>query len=141
MARGAAIVIGGAVAKGAFAAGALSELTGHLHAEGTPIRAVVGTWLDVLDALQAAGTLTTAAREEVIRGLYPHRDPGTFRRLALVEIRPAAPLPGNPFTGFVRKGLRREYVALGRAAAQAAGAALANASLNPGGVRVTLRAP
>ena len=55
MARGAAIVIGGAVAKGAFAAGALAELTMKLGEKGVPIRRLVGTSSGALNATMLAG--------------------------------------------------------------------------------------
>lgn len=55
MGRGAAIVIGGAVAKGAFAAGALAVLTEKLSEEGTPIRRLVGTSSGALNATMIAG--------------------------------------------------------------------------------------
>jgi predicted acylesterase/phospholipase RssA len=54
MGRGAAIVIGGAVAKGAFAAGALAVLTEKLTAKGTPIRRLVGTSSGALNATMLA---------------------------------------------------------------------------------------
>ncbi|GEJ59027.1 patatin-like phospholipase family protein [Anaeromyxobacter diazotrophicus] len=54
MARAAAIVVGGAVAKGAFAAGALAELTRRLQRERTPIRALVGTSSGALNATMVA---------------------------------------------------------------------------------------
>jgi NTE family protein len=48
------IVIGGAVAKGAFAAGALAFLTERLRAEGAAIRALVGTSSGALNATVVA---------------------------------------------------------------------------------------
>jgi len=67
---GAAIVVGGAVAKGAFAAGALAHLTLKLGEEGTPIRAVVGTSSGALNATVVAagvraGRPVSAAKELV----------------------------------------------------------------------------
>jgi NTE family protein len=67
---GAAIVVGGAVAKGAFAAGALAHLTLKLEQEGTPIRAVVGTSSGALNATVVAagiraGRPVSAAKELV----------------------------------------------------------------------------
>jgi NTE family protein len=67
---GAAIVVGGAVAKGAFAAGALAHLTLKLEEEGTPIRAVVGTSSGALNATVVAagvraGRPVSAAKELV----------------------------------------------------------------------------
>lgn len=67
---GAAIVVGGAVAKGAFAAGALSYLALRLRSEGTPIRALVGTSSGALNATVLAagvraGRQVTAAKELV----------------------------------------------------------------------------
>ncbi len=52
--RGAAIVVGGAVAKGAFAAGALAYVTEKLQRENTPIRALVGTSSGALNAVKIA---------------------------------------------------------------------------------------
>jgi NTE family protein len=52
--RAAGIIIGGAVAKGAFAAGAIAYVTERLHREGTPIRAVVGTSAGALNATVVA---------------------------------------------------------------------------------------
>ncbi len=68
---GAAIVVGGAVAKGAFAAGALAHLTLRLREEGTPIRAVVGTSSGALNAtVLAAGVRAgrpMGAAKELVR--------------------------------------------------------------------------
>ncbi len=66
-ARGAAIVVGGAVAKGAFAAGALAHVVDELQRAGMPIRALVGTSSGALNAtVMAAGVQagdpTAAAR-------------------------------------------------------------------------------
>ena len=52
--KGAAIVVGGAVAKGAFAAGALAYVTEKLQREKTPIRALVGTSSGALNATKIA---------------------------------------------------------------------------------------
>lgn len=79
----------------------------------------VNDWIEVLARLEASGALAPAARDEVIRGLYPNRDPRAFRRLELVEIRPERPLEGNPFEAFFRPGLRHAYIEQGRAAARA----------------------
>ena len=81
-------------------------------------RAVNG-WLAELARLEASGRLAPEVRDEVVRGLYPRRDPRAFRQLAIVEIRPSRALEGNPFEAFLRPGLRRSYVDAGRAAANA----------------------
>jgi predicted acylesterase/phospholipase RssA len=83
---GAAIVVGGAVAKGAFAAGALAHLTLKLRADGTPIRAVVGTSSGALNATViaagvAAGRPVSAAKELV--RLW--RDRGSASRILDVD--------------------------------------------------------
>jgi hypothetical protein len=41
------------------------------------------------------------------------------RRLEIVELRPAAPLDGGPFDGFLSRRLREDYVRRGREVAQA----------------------
>jgi predicted acylesterase/phospholipase RssA len=41
-----------------------------------------------------------------------------YRKLNLIEIRPAGPLPGGPVDGFLRDDLRKTYVRLGREAAE-----------------------
>ncbi len=84
----------------------------------------VNAWLGTLDRLVARRELTPAARAEVVEGLYG-RDAGTFRRLALVEIRPERPLEGGSFSGFFRPDLRRAYLRAGWAAAEKACAARA----------------
>ena len=81
-------------------------------------RAVNG-WVATLARLEASGALAPGARDEVIRGLYPRRDPRAFRQVDVVEIRPREPLEGSSFAAFFRPGLRRRYLEAGRAAAQA----------------------
>jgi predicted acylesterase/phospholipase RssA len=80
-------------------------------------RAVNG-WIATLARLEASGDLAPGARDEVIRGLYPRRDPSAFRHVHLVEIRPGQPLEGNPFEAFFRPSLRHDYVEAGREAAR-----------------------
>jgi predicted acylesterase/phospholipase RssA len=80
---------------------------------------LVNDWLATLARLEASGELTRAARDEVIRGLYPIRDPRAFRHVHIVEIRPGRALEGNAFEAFFRPGLRRDYVEAGREAARA----------------------
>jgi NTE family protein len=67
---GAAVVVGGAVSKGAFAAGALAHLTLRLRSERTPIHALVGTSSGALNATVVAcgvraGTAVGAAKRLV----------------------------------------------------------------------------
>ena len=80
----------------------------------------VNAWVDALTRLEAKGDLASGVRDEVVRGLYPKRNPRAFRRVDLVEIRPGEPLEGNSFEAFFRPGLRHRYVEAGRAAAAAA---------------------
>ena len=79
----------------------------------------VNDWLETLDGLVADGQMTSAVRKKVIESLY-HRDARDFRHIDLIEIRPAAELPGNPFKGFFCDRLRSEYVNRGREAADKA---------------------
>jgi len=80
----------------------------------------VNAWVGTLKRLVATGGLTPAARDEVVHGLYPNREPAAFRHIEIVEIRPEQQLKGNPFKGFFCGDLRRDYVEQGRAAARAA---------------------
>lgn len=77
---GAAIVVAGAVAKGAFAAGALAYLTLKLRDEGTPIRAVLGTSSGALNAtVLAAGVRarkSVSAAKELVRLWRDHARAG-----------------------------------------------------------------
>lgn len=81
-------------------------------------RAVNG-WIATLARLEASGSLTPGARDEVVRGLYPRRDPRAFRHVDVVEIRPREALEGSAFEAFFRPRLRRRYVEAGRTAALA----------------------
>lgn len=78
----------------------------------------VNAWIDTLEKLEGAGKLAPEVRDEVVRGLYPDRDPGAFRHIRIVEIRPEAQLKGNPFKGFFNADLRHSYIEKGRAAAR-----------------------
>jgi predicted acylesterase/phospholipase RssA len=80
----------------------------------------VNAWIETLKRLVESGGLTRTARDEVVHGLYPNRDPAAFRHVGIVEIRPAQHLKGNPFKGFFNGDLRHSYIEQGRAAAQAA---------------------
>jgi predicted acylesterase/phospholipase RssA len=82
-------------------------------------RAVNG-WVAKLAQLEVTGALAPGVRDEVIRGLYPTRDPRTLREVELVEIRQCKQLEGSAFEAFFRPGLRHEYVEAGRAAAKEA---------------------
>ena len=59
-------------------------------------------------------------RDEGVLGIYPNREPASFRHIDIVEIRPEQQLEGNPFKGFFNRDLRRDYVEQGRASARAA---------------------
>jgi predicted acylesterase/phospholipase RssA len=80
----------------------------------------VNAWVETLKRLVATGALTPAARDEVVHGLYPNREPAAFRHIEIVEIRPEQQLKGNPFKGFFDGALRHSYVEQGRMAAHAA---------------------
>ena len=80
----------------------------------------MNAWVETLKRLVAAGALTPAARDEVVHGLYPNRDPAAFRYVKIVEIRPEQRLEGSSFKGFFNGELRHRYIEQGRAAAHAA---------------------
>ena len=65
-----------------------------------------------LRALADDGTLSAAQLDAVLRAFGA-------KPLRIIAIRPAAELPGNAFAGFLRRDLREQYIAAGRAAALA----------------------
>jgi NTE family protein len=65
-----------------------------------------------LRALFDDGTLDAAQLAAVLRAVGA-------RPIRVVMVRPDAELPGNAFAGFLRRELREEYIAAGKAAAQA----------------------
>jgi NTE family protein len=114
-ARGAAIVVAGAVAKGAFAAGALAYVTERLHEEGTPIRSLVGTSSGALNAtkmahgvragdpVKAANELVTlwveearagrVAQIDLLSAIVGHGVSGSEKVIEILE--QTCPLPGS----------------------------------------------
>lgn len=75
----------------------------------------VNAQLSALAALVDDGALTDAQRDQVLDALAWRGR----RELTIVPIRPEQPLSGDYFRGFFSKALRREYVELGRKAAEA----------------------
>jgi predicted acylesterase/phospholipase RssA len=69
--------------------------------------------IDCLSALVASGALDAAQLGTVLQTLG-------IRRIRIVTVRPPTELPGNSFSGFVKRDLREAYIAAGRAAAEAA---------------------
>lgn len=92
----------------------------------------VNRWLDVLDRLEASGELGRGARRRIVEGMFPGRDAGSYRQLALVEIRPPRALEGGAFAGFVSRRLRCTWLRAGWEAARAACDARAAATGTPG---------
>jgi predicted acylesterase/phospholipase RssA len=80
----------------------------------------VNGWLDVLDRLQRENKIDAATRGEIIKGLYPRRRPDTFRKVAIIEIRPEKALEGTAFSAFFKAALRRSYIEDGWSAAERA---------------------
>ncbi len=72
--------------------------------------------LHALDALVSDGTITAAQLTKVLDAMG-WRD---MRPLEIVQIRPSEPLHGGPFSGFFSADTRRDYIELGRQAAERA---------------------
>ncbi len=92
---GAAIVVGGAVSKGAFAAGALAHLALRLRADGTPIRALVGTSSGALNATVVAAGVRAGRAVGAAKGLVRlWRDRGGLLDVADLDLGSAVRLRG-----------------------------------------------
>ncbi|HKO47233.1 MAG TPA: patatin-like phospholipase family protein [Polyangiaceae bacterium] len=80
---------------------------------------------DLRQARSVNDKLASLAKELERQGLPPEQQAAAlgslgWKPLEIVEIRPAEPLAGNPFSALGQPGLRREYLELGRRAAELA---------------------